>query len=736
MLGTTRFGRRNHLLLAFAGVLATLVGCQLVAGISTRKLDPIDPGCVLPSTGGGPQVRVANLATTGDLVDVCIRNAGSADWGRPILLDGGTGCADAGALGAAGFAYENVSIPFTAPSASVDVKMIPGGSTCSATALGEGDGLTLATNAVTTLALVGGNNVAETVVAMPESDTQDQADQRYRFVHAAPGTGPLDFGLMAQGSLPTTLSTAILSAPVSFGGVVPSGVTSTFPTASLEDNGYISLLVGNLALGAALDGGGNKGLFVYPTPGPSGTSSMYVIGVPGDNTHPLRALVCDENPNATLTNPLLSPCVHSQLSSISVDVFNPALYGPNAPYFPERQSLMPAAIAARTSDIMCLVEVDLTSDQSGIVTAAAKTSFPYAYGAGAGVTTNLSTPFTNPADQTGMTPPAPTKPPCDGVSSDLINAAIGCVEQNCSNQPPGDPTGQLNQSTTCLEESCAAPIISVQGATDPSGNPVGVACYDCLVVNIASAESFGATQSTCTTNAQAPLGFGGNENSLILSRYPLVNTDVLVLPSTFYRRSVLYAQVQLEDQTVDFYCGFLMTTENASALPYVGNYGGGSTDSQTEWDNEQTYEAQQFVTWQGKKSMGVNPAIAVGDWHSSLKVTTGTAPSGAFLPNELNAPTMNTFSSANWTFALATPPGSTWLPQCNDCPLGENPYNGSADQYFFSQPMLVNWPQAQTATTDESLFFTDGVVSLTGVDAGTGPLSPYYGVNIRVIRPK
>jgi endonuclease/exonuclease/phosphatase family metal-dependent hydrolase len=414
-------------------------------------------------------------------------------------------------------------------------------------------------------------------------------------------------------------------------------------------------------------------------------------------------------------------------------MFNAALYGPNAPYFPERQSLMQQAIAGRTSDIMCLVEVDLASDQTGIVSAAAKTTFPYAYGAGAGVTTNLSTPFTNPADQTGMTPPAPTKPPCDGVSSDLINAAIGCVEQNCSNQPPGDPTGELNGSTTCLEESCAAPIVGVQGATDPSGNPVGVACYDCLVVNIASDESFGATQSTCTTNAQAPLGFGGNENSLILSRYPLVNTAVLILPSTFYRRSVLYAQVQLEDQTVDFYCGFLMTTENASALPYVGNYGGGSTDSQTEWDNEQTYEAQQFVTWQAKTSNS-NPAIVVGDWHSSLAVTTGMAPSGAFLPNELNAPTMNTFSSASWTFALATPPGSTWLPQCNDCPLGENPYNGAADQYFFSQPMLVNWPA--NSTTDESLFFTNGEVTLMGADAGTGPLSPYYGVNIRVIRPK
>jgi hypothetical protein len=48
--------------------------------------------------------------------------------------------------------------------------------------------------------------------------------------------------------------------------------------------------------------------------------------------------------------------------------------------------------------------------------------------------------------------------------------------------------------------------------------------------------------------------------------------------------------------------------------------------------------------------------------------------------------------------------------------------------------MLVNWPA--NSTTDESLFFTNGEVTLMGADAGTGPLSPYYGVNIRVIRPK
>jgi hypothetical protein len=733
MLGTTRFGQRNHLLLAFAGLLLALVGCQIVAGIKSRTLDPINPGCVLPQ-GSGPQVRVANLAPTSDLADVCIRNAGTRDWGQPILLNGGLDCASSQYLNAVGFAYGQVSIAFSAPSAAVDVKMIPGGSTCDASALGEGDGLTLATNAVTTLLLIGGNDVPETVIALPESDTQGLTLQRYRLVHAAPGLGPLDFGTMASPHLPTTLANKILSAPISFGGVFPPGTTTAFPSAQLQDNGYLALLTGSLPLGAALDPGTGPGLFVYQTPGMGNTSSLYAIGIEGDDTHPLRALACDEDstPLNPSTNPLLIPCVPTALSSISVDVYNPALYGPASPYFNERDAPQQyAAIAGRTSDVMCLVEVDEVADQTAIIAAGkASGQYPYSYT----VTTNLSTAFTNPQDQNGKTPPAPTTPPCDGVSTDLVNAAISCAEQNCSTQPPGDGTGVINGSTDCLESECAGPFLNIQG-----GASNGVYCFDCVVVNIASGSTFGATQTSCTTDSRPPLGFGGNENSLILSHYPLAMQDALILPSTFYRRSILYAQVQLEDQNVDFYCGFLMTTENYSALPYfesdgtpIGNYGNGATDSETAWTNEQTYEAQQFIAWQQTKS-GSNPAIAVGDWHSSLAVTGGTALPGTSLPTAIATPTMNLFNAqSTWTFAQALSP---WAPQCNVCPPPENIYNGATDSFFYSQPFIINWPQASTATQTESLFFNNGVLALGG-DAGLGPLSPYFGVNFTVIRPK
>jgi hypothetical protein len=736
MLGTTRLGQRQTLLLAYAAVLLAAVSCQIVAGIETRKLDPLTQGCSLPSGGSGPQVRVANLYPSSDVVDLCLRPSGTTDWGRPLLLnggvmsDGGPGCADT--LGAAGFAYGNVSVPFSAPAAKVDVKFVTGGSTCADAAKSESDGLSLASNVTTTLIYAGGNGVSAQVIALPEADNSDPASQRLRLIHVAPGTSPLDVGLMDQPHLPAKLQTPLLSQPISFGQTLPPGTTTSIADANVQDNGYLALPGGlPLNLGASIDGGDGKAVLVYFVPaGTATTGSMYLIGVGGgaDTAHPLRALVCSED-GGPGPNSILIPCTPSQLSTISVDMFNPALYGPNSPYFTQRQSLVPAAIAKRDADVMCLVEVDQDVDRNNILSQATSISGgtgPYGY-MYTDTTLNLSTPPNNPKDQNGNTPPAPTSAPCGSVGSSYVNAALTCAEQHCSTKPPGDPTGQLLGSTDCLSSNCAAAFLNVQGQS--------LSCYDCISVYIASNQSFQSTENSCTTDTRPPLGFNGAENSLILSKYPLKNTAVWVLPSTLYRRSILYAQVVLEDQTIDFYCGFLITTLNASVLPYNGTYGNGATDSETGWDNEQTYQAQQLVQWVHDNSQGA-PAIVVGDWRSSKKDTT-PPPAGASAATDLNAQTMNTvFATAGgWTAAVATGGTTTWVPQCNFCPAPENPYN-QAESYFVSQPFLVNWPGAANATTDESLLYTENTLPLGTADAGTGPISPYYGVNVRVIRPK
>jgi hypothetical protein len=754
MLDMTRWSARRTLLAAYLGLMAVVVSCQLVAGVQSRSLDPIGVGCVLPS-GNGPKVRVANLAPTSDLVDVCIRTSGSASWGLPVFLNGGTtpngqqsGCESDAGLAAAGLPYGQfgVSVAFTAPASTVDVKMIPGGSSCDAAALGEGDGLTLAGNAVTTLALIGGaSGVSETVIALPEADATANLD-RFRLVHVAPGTGPLNFGIVETPHLPATVSDSILSEPISFGGTVPSGDMSTVGAATLGDNGYMGLITGTLDLAVVLASGGDGGsqptadggiasgapaIIVYQTPSNSKTESLYVVGIEGNPNYPLRAVVCDEDASEanTSSNPLLLPCSVSELSSISVDVFNPALFGPNATDFSNRRSAVPAAVAARTSDIQCLVEVDVGSDQTAVITAAAAT-FPYSYT----IQTNLSTPFTVSTTQDGGTPPSMlAQPPCAGVSPDLINGALQCTEQYCSTDGPDAGGGQLNQSTDCIESNCAGQYVGIQQA-----GAAGPACFDCVVVNVASQQTFDTTYTTCTVGTNPPLGYDGAENTLILSRYPLKNTQAFILPSTDYRRSVLYASVQLEDQSVDFYCGFIMTTQNANALPYIGNYGGGATDSQTAWNNEQTYEATLLTQWVSTIS-GSNPAIVVGDWHASIGVApdAGMAPMGDFLPNSLNPPTLGVFTSSGWSpAALAPGPGTPgWLPQCNDCPPPENPYNGPGDDYFFLQPYLVNWPK-MNPVTDESLIYTQGVTPYDGDGSNNAPVSPYFGLNIGIVRPK
>ena len=410
-------------------------------------------------------------------------------------------------------------------------------------------------------------------------------------------------------------------------------------------------------------------------------------------------------------------------------MFNAALYGPNAPYNSQRTHLIAPAIAHRDSDIVCVTEMDALVDRQNIISAALPANggpYPYSYS----VTTNLSTPITNPANQTGQIPPAATAPPCSGVQSSLISDTFTCAEQYCSTQGPGDPSGELLNTTDCISGHCASQFVAIEGA-----NP---ACFDCLIDYVASDESWGTCQSHCTTDLTPPLGFDGQDQSIILSRYPLTNMDVLILPSTLFRRSVLYAQVELEDQTVDFYCGFLISTLIAADLPYDGAYGNGAMDSQTGWDSEQLFQGQQVVSWVQKKSQGKNPAIVVGEWRSSIGAASdaGMPGGGQSLPKDLNPQTMQLFQSTpGWTFATASGTATSWVPQCNYCPSPQNPYNGPGDSYFTLQPILANWPgDPTTAATDESLQFTEGVLQLDN-DAGLGPISPYYGVNIRLLRP-
>ena len=751
MCGERRRQVRGVVLLAMGAALLVVAACQLVAGISTRTLDPIHGGCALPS-GSGPQARIANLVPSADVVDVCIRPAGGS-WGEPLILNGGTDCASSSFFNAdgganTGFAYGDISVAFAAPAAKVDVKMIAAGGTCSSAALTEGDGLTLATNTstvVTTLARVGGNGVKEELVALPEDDSNNPSSTRVRFVHAMPGLGPLDFGGANGMALPTTLGQPFVSKPVPFGAAPAQGEMGQ--EGPITDHGYDNIApVGGFTVVAAVHGQNpEKALLLWSPQMLNGTTvSLYAIGVARSTEYPQRGLVCQENPTTLSSgNPLLISCTLTSLPSISVDVLNTGLYGENSPNFDARDRTwqnpkLNPYVTQRDTDVVCLIELDFPLDITPLTTAVGPVDaggngqFPYSYWFDKA---SITTPPTDPADLSGNTPPSMlATPPCAAGNADqtLVTEVLQCFEKYCDSVPDSG-SGVLPKSTDCLSEHCylGGPLATLL-AKSPG-------CVSCLTDYIGTGGTYSTAQNACATSLQPPFGFNGQVPVVILSRYPLSDTDTFILPSTNFRQAISYARVQLEDTSFDFYCGFFSSTLVASTVPYPpwGFYGGdgspGDPNENGAYAQEQLLQAKDMIKWVAKKSAG-RPAIIAGDWRSGLGVNGdgGVPPpdSGLFAPpTGLVTTTMQALTAA---FTPVMAPG--WSPQCNYCPQSENVLNsGTTVGYFVEQPFLANWGSSpQSATIDQSLLFTQ-----SNVDQGNGtigPLSPYYGLNFHVQR--
>jgi hypothetical protein len=763
--------------------LLALAACQLVAGTESREANPFPTACTFPNVKGAPQVRFADFVPTADVVDVCIRSAGGS-WGEPIILGGGYDCTNSkkgyfGSSGlptskpatpnAAGIDYSQVTVPFSAPGPAVDVKVVVAGQNCNAPALTETDGLKLNTKAVTTLLRIGGapgSGVPQKIEALGEVVTANPTGIDLRFAHVMPGVGQLDVGLGPSGvqALPTTVETPLLMAPLSFGQVPPAG-ENTFEGKPVTDDGYMEVLQGTFNIVAGVHGTTPEKavLLEYLTPQNGSQYTLYMAGVPRNNTFPQRGFLCDEvTPPPSGQNPLLANCVGTGLSGISVDVFTASLYGPNSPDFTDRQHAMESTpnsgmnpVFSRDSDIMCFSELDFRTDIQSLIAGGGPADsgtpgrFPYSYW----VQTNVTTP-PNPPDM----PPTLSSPPCVNTTdagaalAGDVAAAFQCMEKNCSTVP-NSASGTLPGSTDCLSKECPAQFSALLLSGEFN------ACFDCIIDYVASDQPYNIAQSACTGLQQQPFGFDGQLSNLILSRYPLLDSKVYILPSSQYRQGVLYSRVQLEDQQVDFYCGFFTSTLVAQDLPYVGPYGGDADPNSSQqggaYANEQGLQANRLVDWVHSVSGGANlppctadqvdaggastcavPAIIVGDWRASQAAEAG-APMGMYAPPVDLVP--NTLVTLENAFTAVAAPG--WPPQCTYCPQSQNVLNsGSSVGYFMNQPFLYAWGGSpQTAVQEEQLIYTQPVVqpgANSGIDASLVPLSQYFGVNIQIIRPQ
>ena len=208
----------------------------------------------------------------------------------------------------------------------------------------------------------------------------------------------------------------------------------------------------------------------------------------------------------------------------------------------ERTPATSAAIGGLDADVVCLQEV-WEPDQIAAVEAAA-TNHPHRYW---------------PAPSPEVLP----EPAC--VDNDL-GPLLTCMENNCDGLCVDDIPG-------CALESCAFQFLGLEKD-----------CMRCAQASVGA--DVDAIAAACEAEA-TQYAYGGSFGTGILSRWPLLSTDELVLSSTTNRRSALHAVVDGPNGPFDVFCTHL--TAVFSVVPYPREEG--------SWSEEQAQQVTDIRAW-------------------------------------------------------------------------------------------------------------------------------------------
>lgn len=380
---------------------------------------------------------------------------------------------------------------------------------------------------------------------------------------------------------------------------------------------------------------------------------------------------------------------------VRVDTFNVALAGAFVPNEAERRGPVIAAVAALDSDIVCLQEVWEQSDKDAFRTAT-MAQFPHAVS----FATNYDTPVDDPVDQNGMTPPAPTTPPCAGETLAMnLEAALTCLDENCSTMP-GSDEGRTT-SAGCAEASCVSAV-----ATLLLGDADSLRCYSCLTTSLPT-ETLGDMREICTTEVNADIAFRGQSSTMILSRHPLSNAENFVLPGTWNQRVVTIATATLPNgQELDVYCNHLTPIFEGLAFPYTGAYGEGETGP-AGWEAEQRLQTEKLIAKVAERS-GTRPAVILGDFNTGPAVGSVVA----------EAP--GTYALLDAAFTPAVTP--SFVPECTYCPSNPN-VSDSASPVWIDHIFVAGLGADPVLSTEVT--FTEAVVTAGDQQV---PLSDHYGL--------
>jgi len=391
------------------------------------------------------------------------------------------------------------------------------------------------------------------------------------------------------------------------------------------------------------------------------------------------------------------------------------LDGVFAPYEAERRQAILAGIGQVEADVLCLNQVLRESDKQAVAQAA-QTAFPHS----AWMRTNASSVPDDPRDLQGVVPQLPTTPPCSVPETvDKLDSAADCLAANCSTIP--DSKEGVLRKGSCMIQKCAASSIPLL-----AGDAEHKRCFSCLLYTVMS-ETIADTQRLCKEDPTAGFAFLGENGTMVLSRYPISDTSLWVLPATAWRGVVLSVTVRPPSgPPLRVHCTTTTGAKSASTQPYAGLYGSGE-EGDRAWENESLLQATQTVD---RVTQTPGPAVVLGDLYSGKEYA-----KGGELPLSPLAPDAFAMFESALTEAVSPdyPPTCTY---CADNPLWE----GSSSINAWTTHVFLHGLGLENVTTTQRLG-TDNVVKITTEKDGVestfdAPMTPRYGIMSEVLVPR
>ncbi|MFZ5894581.1 MAG: endonuclease/exonuclease/phosphatase family protein [Myxococcota bacterium] len=185
-------------------------------------------------------------------------------------------------------------------------------------------------------------------------------------------------------------------------------------------------------------------------------------------------------------------------------------------------------------------------------------------------------------------PHAVRKPPRPGsgnCSEEELGKLVGCLQSSCSEHKDAE-------LVSCATTNCAEAVVSL--------NP---GCLGCVMNHVAG------DLTACVGEPQPsdPAIFGGSFDVGLLSRYPILASDIKELTSYFVRVAALYAKLDVPGAgPVHAFCTHLGSP--LDIVPYGGAYG--------SWHDEQRQQILELLGFIRQKTHGSGRVLVLGDMNT------------------------------------------------------------------------------------------------------------------------